>query len=171
MAIIARRNVFGNNRTGHTQNSLLSYRGSLENSNFACSKFRYDTFQINNKGVDQTGNRLVCALVVGKPQRQVFSRWGPYTYKVHSQPSFFIKKLVFENSQQLLYSKISLKPLEPVQLYNMPSPLIKLQNKLSNKLSLFLAHSKNWTGLCGSNCFVWFEVLPSSQQLWSCRDS
>ena len=41
----------------------------LENFNFACYKFRYNTFQyVNNEGAD-----LVCAFVVCKPQRQVFS--------------------------------------------------------------------------------------------------
>ena len=38
---------------GHAQANLLSYRDSLENSNFTCSKLRYDTFQtVNSKGAD-----------------------------------------------------------------------------------------------------------------------
>ena len=49
------------------QTSLLSY-------SFACSKFRYDTFQkANNKAADhyaQAGLRLCCSQ---KPRRQVFS--------------------------------------------------------------------------------------------------
>ena len=48
------------------QTSLLSYRDKLENWIFACSKFRYHTFQkANNKGADQTAQmrRLVCAFV------------------------------------------------------------------------------------------------------------
>ena len=52
-----------------TQTSLLSYRDLLENWNFACSKFRYDTFQnANYNGADQSAQmrRLVCAFVVSK---------------------------------------------------------------------------------------------------------
>ena len=61
--------------------SLLIYRDLLENQKFASSKFRYDTFQnVNNKGAYQSVQmrRLVCAFVVHKPQRQVFSLPGPF---------------------------------------------------------------------------------------------
>ena len=57
-----------------TQTNLRSYRDNL---NLACSMFRYYTFQNeNNKGADQSirMRRLVCAFVVRKPERQVFSR-------------------------------------------------------------------------------------------------
>ena len=53
-------------RQSETQTSLLSYRDKLENQNFTCSKYRYDTFQkVNNKGVDQSAqmHRLVCTFV------------------------------------------------------------------------------------------------------------
>ena len=57
------------------QTCLLSYRDKLENCNFACSKFRYDTFHLaNNTGADQTEHmrRLVCAFVVHKPPKTGF---------------------------------------------------------------------------------------------------
>ena len=59
--------------------SLLSYMDWLENINFDCSMFRYDTFQlVNNKGAEQFAwmCRLVCAFVARKPCGQVFSRQG-----------------------------------------------------------------------------------------------
>ena len=62
-------------RWSDIQNRLLSYRDKLENQNFACSKFRYDTFQkANNKGADQSAGmrRLVCAFVVRKPPKTGF---------------------------------------------------------------------------------------------------
>ena len=34
-------------RESETQTNLLSYREKLENLNFACGKFWYDTFQIS----------------------------------------------------------------------------------------------------------------------------
>ena len=47
----------------------------------ACSRFRYDTFlYANKKGTDQTAQ--VCAFVVRKHQRQVFS----------SRPTLFLKE-------------------------------------------------------------------------------
>ena len=52
-----------------TQTSLLSYRDWLENWNFACRKFKYDTFQkANNKGAYPTAQMrsLVYAFVVRK---------------------------------------------------------------------------------------------------------
>ena len=58
-------------RRNETQPSLLSYR------NFACSKFRYDTFQtLNNKDAVQSERmlRLVCTFGVHTPRRQIFSR-------------------------------------------------------------------------------------------------
>ena len=57
------------------QTSLLSYTDWLENWNFTCSKFTYDTFhKVNNKGADQTARmrRLVCACVVRKPPKTGF---------------------------------------------------------------------------------------------------
>ena len=52
----------------------------------------YYTFQIaNNKDTEQTAwmHRLVCAFVVCKPQRQIFSRRGPYMhYIIHLSPKF-----------------------------------------------------------------------------------
>ena len=51
-------------------NRLLSYRDSLENLNFTCIKFTYNTFQrANAKGADQTAQmrRLVCVCGVHKP--------------------------------------------------------------------------------------------------------
>ena len=50
-----------------TYTRLLRYRDQLENWNFACSKFIYDTFQkVNNKGADQPARnrRLVSAIAV-----------------------------------------------------------------------------------------------------------
>ena len=50
--------------------SLLGYSEMLENGKFACSSFRYDTFQqANNKGAGQTARmrRLVCSFVVPNP--------------------------------------------------------------------------------------------------------
>ena len=50
--------------------SLLGYSEMLENGKFACSSFRYDTFQqANNKGADQTArmHRLDCSFVVPNP--------------------------------------------------------------------------------------------------------
>ena len=47
-----------------------------KNCNFARGKSRYESFQeANNKGADQTARMriLVCAFVVRKPRRQVFS--------------------------------------------------------------------------------------------------
>ena len=42
-------------RQSEIQTSLLSYRDYLENWNFTCSKFTYETFQTTkNKGADQT---------------------------------------------------------------------------------------------------------------------
>ena len=64
-------------RQSEIQTSLLSYRDQLENWNFTCSKFMYDTFQkANNKGADQSAQmrRLVCACVVHKPPEDRFSR-------------------------------------------------------------------------------------------------
>ena len=49
---------------------------SLKIEIFACSKYRYDTFQQeNNKGADQTVRmcRLGCVFIVRKARRQVFS--------------------------------------------------------------------------------------------------
>ena len=57
-------------RKSEFQTSLLSYTDWLENWNFTCSKFTYDTFhKANNKGADQTAQmcRLVCSCVVRKP--------------------------------------------------------------------------------------------------------
>ena len=57
------------------QTSLLSYRDYLENRNFACSEFRYESFQkANNKGADQAARmrRLFCACVVRKPPKTGF---------------------------------------------------------------------------------------------------
>ena len=68
-------------RQSESQTSPLSYRDYLENWNFTRSKFTYKTFQKeNNKGTDQTARmrRLVCACVVRKPRRQVFSWRGPF---------------------------------------------------------------------------------------------
>ena len=46
----------------------------------ACSRFSFTFQRGNNKDADQTVwlCRLVCALVVHKPWRQVFLHWGPY---------------------------------------------------------------------------------------------
>ena len=49
---------------------------------FACSKFRYDTFQkVNNKGADQTAGmrRLVCPFVFGKPEDTFFRAEAHFT--------------------------------------------------------------------------------------------
>ena len=57
------------------QTSLGSYGDKLEQWNFACSKFWYDTFQLaNNKGANQTAHmcRLVCSFVVRKPPKTGF---------------------------------------------------------------------------------------------------
>ena len=59
------------------QTSLLSYTDYLENWNITCSKCINATFRkANNKGADQTARmrRLVCACVVRKPPKTVFSR-------------------------------------------------------------------------------------------------
>ena len=67
-------------RQSEIQTSLLSYRDQLENGNFACSKFRYDTFQkANNKDADQTARmrRLVCAFVVRKAPKTGFLATRP----------------------------------------------------------------------------------------------
>ena len=48
---------------------------SSATENFACTKFRYDTFQYaNNKGADQSKQmrRLVCTFVVRKPPKTGF---------------------------------------------------------------------------------------------------
>ena len=75
-------------RQSKTQTSLLSYRDWLENWNFPCYKFRYDTFQkANNKGAYQTAQmrRLVCTFVVRKPPEDSFSRIEVHrlSYNVH----------------------------------------------------------------------------------------
>ena len=40
--------------------------------------------KVNNKGADQPAQKrsLVCAFVVHKPQRQVFSRWGQFIFSI-----------------------------------------------------------------------------------------
>ena len=56
-------------------NPLFEISIAYVNGNFACSKFRYDTFRkVNNKGTDPTGlmPRLVCTFVVPKPQKTGF---------------------------------------------------------------------------------------------------
>ena len=56
-------------RQSEFQTGLLSYRDYLENRNFTCSKFTFDTFhKVNNKGADQTArmSRLVCPCVFRK---------------------------------------------------------------------------------------------------------
>ena len=70
-------------RQSEFHTSLLSYIDYLENWNFTCSKFSYDTFQkANNKGADQTAwmCRLVCTCVVRKPPRK--PRRGPFVYQL-----------------------------------------------------------------------------------------
>ena len=64
---------------GHAQTRLLRYRDELENLNFTCSMFRYDTLQlVNNISADQTAEmcNLFCAFVIHKPRRPVFSHQG-----------------------------------------------------------------------------------------------
>ena len=58
------------------QTSLLSYADWLENCNFTCSKFTYDTF---HKGAYQTARmcRLVCTCVVRKPPKTGFLATRP----------------------------------------------------------------------------------------------
>ena len=63
LALVARKPVFG---------VVISY---LENLNFTCSKFTYETFQkANNKGADQTAriSSLVFACVIRKPLKTGF---------------------------------------------------------------------------------------------------
>ena len=69
-------------RQSETQTSLLSYRDLPEKWTSTCSKFRYNTFQkANNKVADQSAHMrmLVCAFIVRKPWRQVFS-WRGLSY-------------------------------------------------------------------------------------------
>ena len=64
---------------------MLRYTDELDNRNFACVKFRHDTFKLkNNKGADQTVRmrRLVWAFVVRKHRRQRFSSQEPYIVKL-----------------------------------------------------------------------------------------
>ena len=71
-------------RKSETQISLLNHRDQLENSNFNCNKFRYDTFQkANNKDADQTARmrRLVWDFDFRKHRRQVFLRQGQYEHQ------------------------------------------------------------------------------------------
>ena len=77
-----RKNCLRGFRQSEFQTSLHSYRDYLENWNFTCSKFTYDTFQkANNKGADQTARmrRLVCACVVRKPPNTGFLASRPKT--------------------------------------------------------------------------------------------
>ena len=68
-------------RQSEFQTSLLRYRDYLENWNFTCAKFTYDTFQIaNNKALIRLRG---CAgwsapVLFANPRRQVFSRRGPF---------------------------------------------------------------------------------------------
>ena len=94
MWVSSRQNGLRGIWQSETQTSLPSYRDQLEYWNFACSKFRYNTFQLaNNKGTDQSARmrRLVCAFVVHKPRRQVLLRWGPcYNNNNNIQQSTFL---------------------------------------------------------------------------------
>ena len=74
-------------------------------------KIRYDTFQkANNKGADQSVQmrRLVCAFVVHKPRRQVFSYGGTYYVRLEfldslHTSSFFSKMCLYaKNLRQYL---------------------------------------------------------------------
>ena len=72
-------------RQSEFQTSLLSYRDKLENCNFTCSKYTYNTFQkANNEGADQTARmrRLVCACVVRKPPKTGFLASRPIWWQL-----------------------------------------------------------------------------------------
>ena len=75
-----------------SRTSLLSYRDYLENCDFACSKFTYDTFQkANNYGADQSVQmrRLVCAIVVSNsPQKTAFLMSRPISCREYLKASF-----------------------------------------------------------------------------------
>ena len=69
-------------------------------------KFRYDTFQLANiNGADQTVRmgRLVCAFVVHKPRKQVYSRRGPYEGDVYR---FLMKGQYFLPFHHSLFLKV-----------------------------------------------------------------
>ena len=73
--------------------TTLSYRDYLENWNFTCSKFTYDTsHKANNKGADQSVRmcRLVCACVVRKPPKTGFLTSRPFNScePSHEKPWF-----------------------------------------------------------------------------------
>ena len=62
-----------------------------------CDKIRYIAFQkAKNKGTDQSAlmRRLICAFVVRKPQKQVFSRRGPMVNVYVALAVFFFKRVL-----------------------------------------------------------------------------
>ena len=74
MGLVGRKPVFGCVRQSELQTSLLSYRDQLENLDFTCSKFTYNTHQnANSKGVDRTARmrRLVSVCVVRKHPKKI----------------------------------------------------------------------------------------------------
>ena len=102
---------------GNTQTSQLSYRDKLENWNFACIKYTYDTFQrANNKGADQTSQmfRLVCFFVVRKPLKTGFlssrSFWfSEYLYRatINKNTSYvWLALILFQGMDHFFYSFI-----------------------------------------------------------------
>ena len=101
-------------RQSEIQPSLLCYRDYLEDQNFACSKFRYDSYQNrNNKGADQSAHparmrRLVCAFVVLKPPKRAFlASWPIYLFAcwVIFHALILICQFFFEN--QLFWKILS----------------------------------------------------------------
>ena len=77
MGLVARKPVFGFT-TKRVSNQSPQLQRLVRKLKFHL--FTYDTFQKeNNKGADQTARmrRLVCACVIRKSRRQVFSRRGP----------------------------------------------------------------------------------------------
>ena len=67
-------------RQSDTQTSLLSFKDKLENWNFACSKFRYNSFQnVNKKGDDQSAQADLHFCCSQTPQDR-FSRIKAHIY-------------------------------------------------------------------------------------------
>ena len=80
MGIDARQNLSSGFPTKLDSNQSPQLQRLARKCNFTYGKFRYDTYQkANNKGTDQSARmrRLVCAYVVRKHRRQIFSR--PHT--------------------------------------------------------------------------------------------
>ena len=132
-------------RQSETQTTLLSYRDQLENCKFTCSKFRYTFNLANNKGADQTAQmrRLVCAFVVRKHRRQVFSCRGPY-HTLQTKPQHHEEEpqnaLTVTYRRQKSKATSSLFPAWMIaKLEKTPSTVDVLQNKAQTQ-----NHHKQW---------------------------